>query len=101
MKVEGDRAGEAMEMIANLFDLLEQHESQSVEIACLKQSLERIEKTIQEEKYNIEIEQAKMKQSMEADFYAQTKYFSEVCVDFYSNHAELFEKPDYRGVKST
>ena len=54
MKVEGDRAGEAMEMIANLFDLLEQHESQSVEIACLKQSLERIERTIQEVKISLD-----------------------------------------------
>lgn len=54
MKVEGDRAGEAMEMIANLFDLLEQHESQSVEIACLKQSLERIEKSIEQLKLNLD-----------------------------------------------
>lgn len=54
MKVEGDRAGEAMEMIANLFDLLEQHESQLVEIASLKQSLERIEKSIEQLKLNLD-----------------------------------------------
>tara|TARA_B100000131_G_C17576722_1_gene393308 strand:- start:175 stop:393 length:219 start_codon:yes stop_codon:yes gene_type:complete len=54
MKVEGDRAGEAMEMIANLFDLLEQQESQLVEIASLKQSLERIEKSIEQLKLNLD-----------------------------------------------
>ena len=54
MKVEGDRAGEAMEVIANLFDLLEQHESQLVEIASLKQSLERIEKSIEQLKLNLD-----------------------------------------------